>query len=128
MTYNMPIPPVSVHGQVPGYYSANQATGLTTHSKQAHLPQHVPVQPLQAIPGLVGGGRTAVEQHFVAGGMVPRPSLSGLHRFPGGIAGGGYAQQQNMQLFPNGANLLGSGLVGQQNPTGSPLRHFSHLH
>ena len=51
------------------------------------------------------------------GAMVPSPSVGHLHNV-----------QQNMSFLPILANLLGSGIMGQRNPTGSPLRHFRHPH
>ena len=110
----------SARGQLPSYYSASQTAGGTTQSKPPQLSQQMMgMQPLHLRPpNLVEGGRTVVEQQaHRPGGMVPGPSVGGLHSF-----------QQNMPLLPNGANLLGGGIVGQQNPTGSPLRHFSHPH
>ena len=46
--------------------------------------------------------------------------------FLGTSVGGLYSFQQNMSLLSNGAHFLGGGIVGQQNPTESPIRHFSH--
>lgn len=127
MAYNAPSAPV--HGQVPNYYSVNQATGLTAPSKPVQMPQLMHMQSLQRVPGLVEGRRTAAEQQIAhrPGAMLGQAHapVGGLHSFPGG---GGHAQQQGMHLLPNGANLPGGGLAGQQNPTGSPLRHFNRLH